>query len=144
MKDLLISIYAQINTVSSIKWVDEDFGQIDNYESQPPVALPCALVSVDQKHESIGGGAYDVNSTITVRVAHNRLGDRSAKAPTAAINNTLAKVGEAEAVRDALEGFEDTDKCGLLYLKGFTTERRTDGLSVKVITFEETHEEVNE
>ena len=141
MKDLLKSIYKQINTVAPIKWVDEDYGQIDNYEERPPVALPCALVTIDQVFDAVGGGHYSVDSSITVRVAHNRLGDRSAKSDLSAINATLAKVGEAELVRDALEGFEDGEHCGLLYLKSFTTERRTDGLSVKVLTFAEIHEE---
>ncbi len=40
MKELLKAIYMQLKTVPAIKWIDEDFGQIDAYEGKPPVAFP--------------------------------------------------------------------------------------------------------
>jgi len=141
MKATLKSIYDQIKTASVIKWIDEDYGQIDNYTDRPPVQFPAALVSINQNYKSAGGTIYDVTTTIKVRVAHDRFSQRSAMAPEQAITETLNKLSQAEAVRDALQGFEN-DSCGQLYLKGFETEPRSDGISVKLITLESTHEEI--
>ena len=139
MKDLLKAIFTQLNTISSIKWIDEDFGQIDQYEGKPPVTFPCALVTINQVNDSLGDDEYDVTSTITIRLAHNRLGDRSGKASEDAVDNTLAKLNDVEAVTDAFEGFEVPEVTGRFYIKGITSEIRSDGISVKAITFTETH-----
>lgn len=142
MKNTFLSIITQIKTVSAIKWVDEDYGQIDNVEGRPSVKFPCALVSIDEQSEPIGGGDSDVTSFITVRLAHDRLGDRSMMANAEALNATMAKYDNLESLKDALNGFEDTqNNFGPLVYTGTVTERRTDGIAVKALTFKETHEE---
>ncbi len=139
MKELLKAIFTQLKTVPAIKWIDEDFGQIDAYEERPAVQFPCALVSISQTHDALGSDEYDVTSSITVRVAHSRFADRPAQAPEAAFALTLSKLDDVEAVKTALEGFEVPGHSGRFYLRGVATERRTDGLSVKSITFSEVH-----
>jgi len=59
MKELLKAIYTQLKTVPAIKWIDEDFGQIDAYEGKPPVAFPCALVKLNQNFDPLGSDEYD-------------------------------------------------------------------------------------
>lgn len=139
MKELLKAVFAELKTVPAIKWIDEDFGQIDNYEGKPPVQFPCALVSIDDQFDSLGGDEYDVSGTVTIRVAHNRLGDRSAMANSEAVDNTMNKLDDVEAVVSALIGLSIGGVCGTLYIKSIVTERRTDGIAVKTITFTETH-----
>jgi hypothetical protein len=142
MKATFKALFTQIKTASGIAWVDEDFGQIDLPEGQQPaVKFPCALVTVSQLHTPLGGSQYDVRGTITVRVAYDRLADRSAMANEQAVDRTLAKMDVADAVRDALEGFESEQAFGMLYITEYTPEIRNDSLSVKVIKFTETHEE---
>lgn len=140
MKALLTAVFARIKTVPAIKWIDEDYGQIDEYETRPPVEFPCALVSINQASDDLGSDAYDITSTIVVRIAHNRLGDRSGMAGNDAIALSLAKIDDVEAVRTALDGYEVAGNVsGRFYLKAINTERRTDGISVKALTFTETH-----
>lgn len=139
MKDLLKAIFTHFNTIPVIKWIDEDFGQIDQYEGKPPVTFPCALVAINQVNDSLGGDEYDVTNNITIRLAHSRLGDRSGKAPDASVDNTLSKLDDVEAVTDAFEGFEVSGVSGRFYLKGILSEIRADGISVKAISFTETH-----
>lgn len=141
MKDTFLAIIAQIKTVETIKWVDEDTGQLDTGE-KPAVKLPCALVTIDQVSEPLTSDERDVTSTITVRLAHNRLTDRPMMAEAEALASTTGKLDDLEALVDALSGFEDdTANCGPLVYRGFVSERRADGLSVKALTFVETHEE---
>lgn len=139
MKSLLKAIFAQIKTVPAIKWIDEDFGQIDQYDDRPPVQFPCALVSIDQLSDPLGGDEYDQTNTITVRVAHSRLGDRSGMAPEAAMDATLKKLDDVEAVITTLTGFEVQGVTGTLYLVSANSERRADGIAVKALVFRETH-----
>lgn len=132
IKDDLKAIYDLLNGVRDIKWVDEDFGQIDVYETKPPVAFPCALVSLNQAGDHLGGDEYDLTNTFTIRCAYNRLGDRSAKSPAEAIAITLAKIDIVDEVKNTLieSGY---------YYQGMVSERRSDGISVKALTFNRTN-----
>jgi len=131
IKDDLKAIYDLLIGVAALKWVDEDFGQIDVYDTKPPVAFPCALVSLNQAAEALAVDEYDLTNTFTIRVAHNRLGERSAKSPEGALSLTLAKLDDVDDVKTAL--IESN-----YYYQGLTTERRTDGISVKALTFRQT------
>ena len=144
MKDLLKQLTERIDQANVTKWTDEDFGQLENYplDGRPEVAFPCALIYIDQNFESLGGNGYDVTSTIIVRVAFDRMGDRtSAKTPDAARKKSLDKLDVVDYVKNMLVGFEMDDVCGPLYLKNILSERRSDGIAVKAIHLTETHEE---
>ncbi|MFH1121781.1 MAG: hypothetical protein V1775_18315 [Bacteroidota bacterium] len=131
IKDDLKAIYDLLNSIPALKWVDEDFGQIDVYEVKPPVAFPCALVSLNQGADALAVDEYDLTNTFTVRVAHNRLGDRPAKSPEGALAITLAKLDDVDEVKTKLTGSG-------YYYQGLLSEKRTDGISVKALTFRQT------
>lgn len=129
LKDLVTSIFGIIKGVSAIKWVDEDFGQIDRNDGErPAVIFPCALVNLNVNGDHIAGDEYNYNNIINVRVAHNRIGDRSAMAADTALGNTLSKMDDVDAVKDAFV------EAGY-YFKTMVTEVRGDGLAVHVLTF---------
>ena len=46
MDVLFKDIISYLKTVTELKWIDEDCGQLDIYD-KPPVVFPCALISVD-------------------------------------------------------------------------------------------------
>ena len=131
IKDDLKAIYDLLKSVRNLKWVDEDFGQLDVYETKPPVAFPCAIVSLNQAADPLAIDEYDLTNTFTVRVAHNRLGDRPAKSPEGALAITLAKLDDVDEVKTKLidAGY---------YYQGLLSERRTDGIAVKALTFRQT------
>ena len=52
MDVLFKDVIGYLKTITEIKWIDEDCGQLDIYQD-PPVMFPCALVSV-QVPEWIG------------------------------------------------------------------------------------------
>ena len=145
MKATLTSIITQLKTITALKWIDEDFGQLEVLEQRPAVKFPCALITIDQASEDLGGGDRDVTNTVTVRLAHDRTADHAqGVASGTALASTMKKLDDAEAVRDALKGYtEVVNHFGPLMYLGFTTERRADGLAVKAFTFKETHEEAD-
>lgn len=128
IKDDLKAAYQLLMDTELIEWVDEDYGQIDNYEVRPPVKFPCALVSLTQLADHQGGNEYDRSNTFTIRLAHDRLADRPANAPEFALERTMEKLVTANKVIDA---FIDA---GYYYL-GYETERRADGISVAAVRF---------
>lgn len=80
IKDALIAIQNRLTTIPELKYISEDWGQLDYY-AQPPVVFPCVLIDCDniaytdhsrQRQSAVG--------TITVRVADLRLFDTSTKA----------------------------------------------------------------
>ena len=132
IKDDLKAVFDLLNSVPQLKWIDEDYGQIDSYNDKPAVSMPCALVSLNQQAEHLGGDEYNRANSITIRVAHSRLGDRAAKAAQAAFMATLAKSETDDAVISTMidAGY---------YYRGFTTERRADGISCRALTFDRTN-----
>jgi hypothetical protein len=45
MDVLFKDVIGYLKTITEIKWIDEDCGQLDIYQD-PPVVFPCALISV--------------------------------------------------------------------------------------------------
>lgn len=144
MYDILKAVADRITAeVHEIKWVDEDFGQLDisqDENGRPDVVLPCALITVQQQFEHVVGDSYNANSTITVRVAIDRKGQRtSGKADDLARTASFERLSFPDKVRDSLTDYDLGETGGKLYLSGYLPEPRTDGLAVKILTFTETH-----
>lgn len=79
MKQYLISLRSRLATVTSLKHIDTDWGQL-NFE-QPPVQYPCALISVS------------TDRIAQVKPSHLRI--------HAKVNITIAKVRYTSTIRDA-------------------------------------------
>jgi len=130
-KTRLNAVFTAIKTTPLIKWIDEDFGQIDNFESRPSVSFPAALVALNQSADPQGGDEYDMTDSVTIRVAHDRTGDRSAISQTQAYARTLNKLDTVQAVIDAMKS------AGYYHIET-VTELRSDGLSVHTCRFKYT------
>lgn len=130
LKERLTECFTTLKTVTGIAWIDEDFGQIDQYQEKPSVKLPCALVLFNQDADALGGDEYDLTNQFTIRLAHNRLGDRSANADSAQAT-TLAKLDLSDEV---ITAFTDAG----YYYTGMVTERRSDGISCRALSFKQT------
>ena len=49
MKTILNAVMQRLKEqVSELRYISEDWGQLDYYETMPPVKFPCALVSIDR------------------------------------------------------------------------------------------------
>ena len=44
--ELLDSIKTKISEISEIKYIDENWGQLDYYSAHPPVQWPCCLIDI--------------------------------------------------------------------------------------------------
>jgi hypothetical protein len=70
--------------VPALKYIDEDWGQLDDYSPNFPVKWPCALIDCfNAAYENTGNKTQLGLAMIRVRVADIKLSNSSAKAPAA-------------------------------------------------------------
>ena len=46
MKEILQNIQNRLSTITEIRYIDEDWGQLDYYSQNMPVQWPCCLIDI--------------------------------------------------------------------------------------------------
>lgn len=89
MKALLEKIQQQVSEIAELKYIDENWGQLDYYSPNMPVQFPCALIDVQQvQYTNLG---RDISKkpvqrqigqvSIKITIANMRLSNSSMQAP---------------------------------------------------------------
>jgi len=106
MKTIYTAILSRLQAkVPALKWIDMNIGQLDKSE-RPPVALPCALVSVKvTRAKSITDTLQDCEATVTVTLAFDMPERTSGNAPEIARNAGLGVYDVIADVYGALQGY---------------------------------------
>src|SRR5574343_1055189 len=81
--DVLTAIALKLSSISTIKYIDEDWGQLDYYNDNPPVKFPCVLLEIQQipwqnELNLVQNGIMNISLT----VADIKLSNTSFGAPT--------------------------------------------------------------
>lgn len=81
-----LSLIARITEqVPEIKWIDQDFGQLENYTDRPAVQFPCVLIDFpDQHFKELGDGDQWGEVTIQLRIGFAAFSSANSAAPTSA------------------------------------------------------------
>lgn len=141
MKDVYLKTVARLKTVSALKWIDMDDGQLEFFESRPPVAFPCALVEVEYPVcEDETDTMQMVTAIITIRLAFEPVGQTNANTPTLIQTKGLSRYDTVNACFSALQGWSDDEVSGFSR-KSQTVEKRDDNLKVIRQVWETTFEE---
>jgi hypothetical protein len=141
MKDIYLKVVDRLKTVTALKWIDADDGQLDFFEMKPPVAFPAAIVDVEYPDcEDIGDTNQLCTARVTIRLAFEPAGQTSSKAPTLVQAKALARFDVVSACFTALQAWSD-DEVGAFSRKSQTTEKRDDNLRVIVQVWETTFTE---
>jgi hypothetical protein len=142
MKALLENIKTQIATEGLVKHVDEDWGQLDSFDKNPPVKWPCVLISFQTgTYSNIGmdktlspANRQMGDLLIELRIANLKLTNSSTKAPLAQKTQALSILEIVEAVHKKVQGFvphndtPNTNLNGKMIRERFRFERRDDGI----------------
>ena len=105
MKEIYKDILEALKDVAQLKWVDLEKGQMNS--SKPTVAFPAALISIYlPKTNNITKEKQNVDCQITVRLCFNFTGSTNSKMTTAERDKSLAYFEIADAVFNALQGYE--------------------------------------
>ena len=143
MDDILQSTQNRIAEVTALKYIDEDWGQLDSYSPHPPVKFPFALIDVSNAvYSNLGvDRAKDpINrqtavGTITIIIGNLKLTNTSFKAPQQQKENAWSIHSLIEDVHKKLHGWRPTEKSGALIRTGRQRVISDDGVQKYRITY---------
>ena len=83
--NLFLALQQRIKTnVPAVRWIDQDFGQIDFVGERPQVSFPCVLFDFeDGSFEELGNLAQTGIMTVAVRLAFAPYSNSNHLTPTA-------------------------------------------------------------
>ena len=136
MKEILESIQNRLMTVNELKYVDEDWGQLSDYSSRPPVKWPCSLIDfASAEYSNIGidksatpRNRQQATGAISITFANLKITNTSGKAPVGQKNDAWQLHEVIEVAHGILQGFKPTAHCGALVRSGFRRVKRDDGI----------------
>ena len=130
MQTLINDVRDQINSLNSFKYIDEDWGQLDDYSPHPPTKWPTALVDIiEAKPTNQGGHVQTLNITILVRVASMRLSPSSQGAKVSMRTKAEELFLTTQELHKKLHGWHKANSnYGTLSRIGFRRNHRIDGI----------------
>lgn len=134
MDVLFKAVHAKLLTITDLRWVDEDYGQLDVYEN-PPVTFPCALISVQVpewvpiKEVAAQPGRAHIILKIGFDTRHN-----AGNAGTTQIERAMAHFAIIKKITYYLRGMTGSTFRGLERLSTLKTINEV-GVKIYTITF---------
>lgn len=112
MKALLEKIQQQVSEITELKYIDENWGQLDYYSPNMPVQFPCALIDVQQVQFTNLGRDMSKKPVqrqigqvvLKITIADIRLTNSSMQAPRAQKERVWAIWGIIEQIHKQLHG----------------------------------------
>ena len=122
--------------VPDLRYIAEDWGQLDFYNEAPPVKFPCALISVSNiKFESQTVGCRWATMTILIRVADAPAVSGTMAAPETYRNRAFAIFDLMDTIGNVLYAFGG-DEFNELEQKTITHYSREDAIREYAMLFE--------
>ena len=143
MKSFLQAIQTKIAPITALQYIDEDWGQMDSYSSNPPTKFPCALIDITSLNFSNIGKDNTANpinrqladGTVTFIIADLKLSNTSHRAPQSQKDNAWNIWTIIEDLHKAVHGWKPTEETGALMRTGLKRIRRDDGIQEYQITY---------
>lgn len=129
MKELYQLLATELKQVAEIRWIDNDFGQLDN--NNIGLKFPAALIKLNSGNKDIDeSGSQEKKWTVQIRLAFDGLGSRtSADTPDSVLARSLAWADVADRVYNLLQGAE-VGEYNAFECTSEGQETRSDGLVV--------------
>lgn len=136
MKEVIENIQAKLGDVPALKYIDEDWGQLDYYSPHFPVQWPCALIDLPSDNFSdIGRDKTAVpqnrqisDGLVSITIANMKLTNSSGKAPQLQKDNAWSIWELIEDVHKVLQGYRPGEKSGALIRTARRRVKRDDGV----------------
>jgi hypothetical protein len=143
MKTVLENIQNRLSTVSELKYIDENWGQLDDYDNFAPVKYPCALIeigSIEFSHLGMDKKAIAMNrqmgsASIVISIATVKLTQTSFNAPKSQKDIAWAIWDILDNVHKSLHGYRPNENTSALMRTGIRRIKRDDGIQLYEITF---------
>jgi hypothetical protein len=138
MEDILQDVQARLLAeVPALKYVDEDWGQLDYYYPNPPVQWPCALIDATAATWGNTGKLQQLGLIqVKVRVGDLKLTNSSGKAPAGQKTAAFAIFTNVlKPIYKALHGYTNSDAYSALIRVSNTRIKRDDGVRIYELVF---------
>lgn len=144
MKTIIKNIEEQLTqNVPELKYIDENWGQLDEYAQYPPVKWPCAIIDMPSiQFSNIG---IDCSRTpqhrqqgeanISISIANLKLGNTSANAPNTQKQQARSIWDIIEKVHACMQGFRPNNNTGALIRTNMQRTQRDDGVQEYNVTY---------
>jgi len=128
--------------VPEVRFIDQDLGQLENYELRPAVSWPCALLDVEEfTFTEMGNDLQQIGQGIlSVRIGLVKYSESNNLVPEAVRKNALQYYEVEQKVIEALHGWKSVGFSRLLR-RVSATEKRDDDIRVRVLKFAVSFEE---
>lgn len=142
MKEIIQNIQTKLGDVAALKYVDEDWGQLDYYSPNPPVKWPCALIDINAATFQDKGWNRQNNTypqtgeaLVSITVANLKLSNTSGRAPQSQKDNGWSIWNLIEETHLKLQGFRPVPNSGALIRRGLRRTKRDDGVQEYTILY---------
>lgn len=137
IKEILTAIQAKLEAEATlVRYVDENWGQLEEYSDKPPAKWPCVLLDVGTIQWSNKGTHQQTGiATIVLDVATLKLTNTSAKAPLLQKQQAWAVHEVMQQVHQLLHSSKPVQGCGSLSRTGTSRVRRSDGIQQYRVTY---------
>jgi hypothetical protein len=129
MKKLIADIKSRLAGVTGIKYIDEDWGQLDYYSPDFPVKYPCVLIDLAQVPWSNQGKLIQMGLvSVSIRVANMKLSNTNVKAPASQQAAAASIFDLLTSIHQALHGWTADSMNGPLTRTLTRKVNRDDGI----------------
>lgn len=143
MKATLITIQQTLQTITELRYVDEDWGQMDDYSPNPPTQFPLALIDVGNLQFSdisrdrnlVPQMRQMASGTVTIRICDLRLTNSSGRAPAGQKALIFGIWDLIDKVHAKLHGNVIGGSAGALMRTNLRKRRRDDGIQEFELTY---------
>mgnify|MGYP003574986080 CR=1 FL=1 len=120
----------------SVRWIDLDLGQLEEDTMRPAVSFPCVLIDFNQStFEDLQRKAQKGQGVFTLRIGFASYSQTASTTPAPVTEKGLQFFEIENEVFKAVQGFEAEGLVDCCSRVNVATERREDGLRVRVMTF---------
>lgn len=143
MKAVLKSIQDILAVIPELKYIDEDWGQLDDYSPNPPTQFPLALIDIGSlQYSDIGKdrtatpqNCQMATGTIVISIANLKLTNTSARAPLTQKNQAWSIWDIVESVHIKLHGVIIGGSAGAMMRTAMRKVKRDDGIQEYEVTY---------
>ena len=143
MKNSLESIQQLLQAIEGLKYVDEDWGQLDYYSPNFPVQWPCVLIDISSVgYSDIGNDRRATpmqrqmgNAVFSFTIADLKLTNTSGKAPQMQKNNAWSIWDLIEKIHAHLQGFNPSANAGKMIRTSLNRVKRDDGVQEYTVIY---------
>lgn len=121
--------------VTAIRYLDQDWDQLG--ETNPPVSYPCILIDFPETQFAQMQGYQQATATVRLKLVYRSYTSTSNITPDANRETALQFYELEQQLYEALQAwYADGLLCNAMIRRSAATEKRDDGLRVRVIDFE--------